>query len=150
SPSAVESVVESIQNYFGGNARVFSSTALLQTVQSITTQLTIFLGSVAVVTLFVAAVGITNTMFVSVMERTREIGILKALGYSPKQILSLFLSEAALTGILGSIFGTMLGVVLSYLIGGGIPSFSFRPPGPGARPGQSQTTSYSPVFSPEL
>jgi len=150
SPSVVDSVIESIQNYFGGNARVFSSTALLQTVQSITTQLTIFLGSVAVVTLFVAAVGITNTMFVSVMERTREIGILKALGYSPKQILSLFLAEAALTGILGSIFGTILGVILSYLIGGGIPSFSFRPPGPGARPGQSQTTSYSPVFSPEL
>ncbi|MEM2107528.1 MAG: ABC transporter permease, partial [Candidatus Bathyarchaeia archaeon] len=87
SPSVVDSVVESIQNYFGGNARVFSSTALLQTVQSITTQLTIFLGSVAVVTLFVAAVGITNTMFVSVMERTREIGILKSLGYSPRQIL---------------------------------------------------------------
>ncbi|MGQ9542500.1 MAG: ABC transporter permease [Candidatus Bathyarchaeia archaeon] len=151
SPSVVDSVVESIQNYFGGNARVFSSSALLQTVQSITTQLTIFLGGVAVVTLFVAAVGITNTMFVSVMERTREIGILKALGYSPKQILSLFLAEATLTGILGSIFGTMLGVGLSFFLGGGIPTFRFpSPPGARAATGQSSYGAYAPVFSPEL
>jgi len=152
SPEVVNNVVDSIQNYFGGNARVFSSTALLQTVQSITGQLTLFLGGVAAVTLVVAAVGIANTMFVSVMERTREIGILKAIGYRPKQIMSLFLSEAALTGIMGGIIGTLLGVVLSFFLGGGMSSFSFRPPPMGGSRTQTQSTgtSYSPVFSPEL
>jgi putative ABC transport system permease protein len=157
SPEVVDSVVASIQNYFGGNARVFSSSALLQTVQSITGQLTIFLGGVAVVTLVVAAVGITNTMFVSVMERTREIGILKALGYKPRQIMSLFLWEAALTGVIGSIFGTLVGTGLSFFLGGGIPSFSFRPPGSPAGAGARTPAvtspyggAYSPVFSAEL
>ncbi len=153
SPNVVDSVVASIQNYFGGNARVFSSTALLETVQSITDQLTIFLGGVATVTLVVAAVGITNTMFVSVMERTREIGILKALGYRPRQIMSLFLAEAALTGIIGSIFGTILGVGLSFFLGGGLPFFGFRTPGPspGGRPMNNYGgASYAPAFSSEL
>jgi len=154
SPDSVNDVLTSIQNYFGGNARVFSSTAMLQTVQSITAQLTLFLGGVAAVTLVVAAVGIANTMFVSVMERTREIGILKAIGYRPKQIMSLFLAEAALTGVAGAILGTLTGIVLSYFLGGGMASsFSFRPPGMGGRPGGSATSSgssYSPVFSTQL
>lgn len=151
SPDVVDSVVTLIQNYFGSNARIFSSSAMLETVQSITSQMTLFMGGVAVVTLVVAAVGITNTMFVSVMERTREIGILKAIGYGPKQILSLFLSEAALTGVVGSIFGTLVGVVLSFFLGGGISSMSFSPPGPGG-PGRSSqsSSSYAPVFSSEL
>ena len=63
--------------------------------------------------------------------------------------MSLFLSEAALTGVIGSIFGTMLGVVLAFFLGGGVQSLSFQPPaGPGAR--SSSQSSYSPVFSPEL
>jgi putative ABC transport system permease protein len=154
SPDVVNDVLASIQSYFGGNARVFSSTAMLQTVQSITGSLTLFLGGVAAVTLVVAAVGIANTMFVSVMERTREIGIMKAIGYRPKQILSLFLSEAALTGVAGAIVGTLFGIFLSYLLGGNISSsFTFAPRGfsPGARsPVQSSGTSYSPVFSTQL
>lgn len=152
SPEVVNTVVDSIQNYFGGNARVFSSSALLQTVQSITGQLTLYLGGVAAVTLVVAAVGIANTMFVSVMERTREIGILKAIGYRPRQIMSLFLSEAALTGIMGSILGTLLGVVLSFFLGGGMSAFSFRPPpmGGARTTAPSTGTSYSPVFSTQL
>jgi len=150
SPDVVEQVVNSITEYFGGNARVFTATAMLETVQSISSQMTVFLGGVAVVTLVVAAVGITNTMFVSVMERTREIGILKSLGYRPREIMFLFLSEAALTGVIGSIFGTILGVIISFFLGGGIPSFSFGPP-PGSRTsGSDLYGSYTPVFSPEL
>ncbi|MGC8961280.1 MAG: ABC transporter permease [Candidatus Bathyarchaeia archaeon] len=151
SPSRVESVVTSLQNYFGGNARVASSSAFLSTVQSITSQLTLFLGSVAVVSLVVAGVGIANTMYISVVERTREIGILKAIGYTPKQILSLFIAEAAVTGMLGSIFGTLAGVLLSFLLGGSLPFFSFRPPG-GGGPGQTPfaAASFTPVFSADL
>lgn len=156
SPDTVDFVVTSLQNYFGTNARVTSSSAFLSTVQSISSQLTLFLGSVATVSLFVAGVGITNTMYISVIERTREIGILKAIGFRPKQILSLFLWEAAVTGMLGSVFGTLTGVGLSFLLGGGLPFFGGgRPAGGGAGaggPGQSAlgATSFSPVFSANL
>ena len=158
SPDVVNSVVTSLQTHFGSNARVTSSSAFLSTVQSITGQLTIFLGSVATVSLFVAGVGITNTMYISVIERTREIGILKAIGFRPKQILSLFLWEAAVTGMLGSVFGTLTGVGLSYLLGGGLPFFGGArtsgggAPGGGGGPGQTVlgASSFSPVFSANL
>ncbi len=96
SPDVVSSVVTSITNYFGSNMRASSSSAFLSSVQSINSQLTLFLGAVATVSLFVAGVGITNTMYISVIERTCEIGILKAIGFRPKQIMSLFLWEELL------------------------------------------------------
>jgi len=154
SPDVVDSLVTSLETYFGSNARVSSSSAFLSTVQSISSQLTLFLGSVAAVSLLVAGVGISNTMYISVMERTREIGILKAIGFRPKQILSLFLWEAAVTGLMGSIFGTLMGVGLAYLLGGGMFSFGGRARvgGGGGGPGgpMSLSTSFSPVFSANL
>ena len=154
SPDVVDSLVTSLETYFGSNARVSSSSAFLSTVQSISSQLTLFLGSVAAVSLLVAGVGISNTMYISVMERTREIGILKAIGFRPKQILSLFLWEAAVTGLMGSIFGTLMGVGLAYLLGGGMFSFGGRTRvgGGGGGPGgpMSLSTSFSPVFSANL
>jgi putative ABC transport system permease protein len=68
--------------------------------------------------LIVATVGIVNTMYVSVIERTREIGVLKAIGYKQRQIMVMFLSEAALTGSLGAVCGLLLGYALSFLVGG--------------------------------
>jgi putative ABC transport system permease protein len=157
SADVVNSVITSLTDYFGANARITSSSAFLSTVQSITSQLTVFLGSIATVSLFVAGVGITNTMYVSVIERTREIGVLKALGFRPTQILSLFLAEAAVTGMLGSIFGTMAGVALSFMLGGGLPFGARRVQGGGGGfggPGGGQAafgaTSFSPVFSVNL
>ena len=113
--------------------------------------MTVFLGSIGAVSLFVAAVGITNTMFVSVMERTREIGILKALGYRPRQIMAMFLSEAALSGVVGGVGGTILGYALSFILGGSLSSFSGLGMG-GGPPGQTSSTSsttFTPVFTPE-
>ena len=156
SPDVVDTLVTTLETYFGSNARVSSSSAFLSTVQSISSQLTLFLGSVAAVSLLVAGVGISNTMYISVMERTREIGILKAIGFRPKQILSLFLWEAAVTGLMGSIFGTLMGVGLAYLLGGGMFSFGggARVGGGGGGPGgpssMSLSTSFSPVFSANL
>jgi len=158
SADVVNSVITSLTNYFGANARITSSSAFLSTVQSITSQLTVFLGSIATVSLFVAGVGITNTMYVSVIERTREIGVLKALGFRPTQILSLFLAEAAVTGMLGSIFGTMAGVGLSFLLGGGLPFGAGRRVegggggfgGAGGAQSALGATSFSPVFSANL
>ena len=69
---------------------------------------------VAVVALIVAAIGITNTMIMSVLERTREIGILKALGARDRHIRLIFVVEGVLMGILGSGLGTALGWLASF------------------------------------
>jgi len=144
----VTTVQQEIESYYGTQVRVMNAGSMLSSVESITSQMTVFLGSIGAVSLFVAAVGITNTMFVSVMERTREIGILKALGYRPKQIMGMFLSEAILSGIVGGVGGTVLGYVLSFLIGGAMPmSGGFSMSGPGRT---SSSTTFTPVFTPEL
>ena len=70
------------------------------------------LGSVGGLALLVASIGIANTMIMSVYERTKEIGILKAVGASPGQIRGLFVVEASLIGLLGGVVGTILGWLL--------------------------------------
>jgi len=70
------------------------------------------LGSVGGLALLVASIGIANTMIMSVYERTKEIGILKAVGASPGQIRALFVVEASLIGLLGGVVGTILGWLL--------------------------------------
>jgi len=145
-PEDVTTVQQKIESYYGTQVRVMSAGAMLSSIESITSQMTVFLGSIGGVSLFVAAVGITNTMFVSVMERTREIGILKALGYRPRQIMGMFLSEAILSGVLGGVGGTILGYALSFIIGGALPmSGGFGPPGQ-----TRSSTAFTPVFTPEL
>jgi putative ABC transport system permease protein len=145
----VSNVQNTLTTYYGNNVRIISPGQILSSIQSITGQLTVFLGSIGAVSLFVATVGIVNTMYVSVMERTREIGILKAIGYRPKQIMGMFLSEAALTGVFGGICGLILGYALSFLMGGmlrgaTIGGFARGPGGGGAG------TAIVPVFSTEL
>ena len=75
------------------------------------------LGGIAAISLVVAGVGIINTMTISVMERTREIGTLKALGAKNWEVLFMFLSEAVLTGAVGGIIGAVGGFGLSIAIG---------------------------------
>ena len=85
--------------------------------------LTMFLTAIAAVALLVGAVGIANTMFTAVLEKTREIGIMKALGARNKDILAIFLLNAFLIGLIGGIIGVILGYLLSgvlpMLMGGG-------------------------------
>ncbi len=143
----VANVQDTIQTYYSNNVRVISPGQILSTIQSITGQLTVFLGSMGAVSLFVATVGIVNTMYVSVMERTREIGILKAIGYKPKQIMGMFLSEAALTGVIGAFCGLILGYALSFLMGGLLGGATLFGRGPG---GGGGGVTIQPVFSTEL
>jgi putative ABC transport system permease protein len=75
------------------------------------------LGGIAAISLLVAGVGIINTMTISVIERTHEIGILKAIGATSKDVLLLFLSEATITGIVGGILGSIFGFVLGKIVG---------------------------------
>jgi putative ABC transport system permease protein len=149
----VTNVQTAIETYYGDQIRIISPGQILSSIQSITGQLTLFLGSIGAVSLFVATVGIVNTMYVSVMERTREIGILKAIGYRPKEIMGMFLAEAAITGAVGAISGLLLGYVLSFLMGGmfvgGGSTGGGRGGGGGFFFGGGGTT-IQPVFSAEL
>jgi putative ABC transport system permease protein len=151
SANVVSTVQTAIESQYGSNVRVTNAGSISSSVESISSQMTVFLGAIGGVSLFVAAVGITNTMFVSVMERTREIGVLKALGYQSKQILSIFLSEAVVTGAIGGIFGTILGYILSFLMGGMLPmgggSIGGGPMGGGS---SSTTSTTTPIFTANL
>ena len=75
--------------------------------------MTLFLTAIAAVSLLVGAVGIANTMFTSVLEKTKEIGIMKAIGARNKDILLIFLLNAGLIGLVGGLIGVVFGVMLS-------------------------------------
>ncbi len=75
------------------------------------------LGGIAAISLIVGGVGIMNIMFVSVTERTREIGLRKAIGASSHNILSQFLLEAVILSLLGGLIGVLFGILSSALLG---------------------------------
>jgi putative ABC transport system permease protein len=104
---------------------------LLQTANQITGFITIFLGSVAGISLLVGGIGIMNIMLVSVTERTREIGIRKAIGAKRSDILTQFLIEATVVSVVGGAIGILLGAGGSRLLNG------LRLGGPGAQPIQT-------------
>lgn len=92
--------------------RVQSVKMMLDMANRATVVMEAMLGSVGALALFVASIGIANTMVMAVYERTREIGILKAVGASPGDIRALFVVESALIGLLGGVVGTVLGWLL--------------------------------------
>ena len=89
---------------------------LLSSFGTILNILTAFLSGIAGISLLVGAIGITNTMYTSVLERTREIGIMKAIGAKNKDILLIFLIEAGLLGLVGGVIGVLLGIGLSKIV----------------------------------
>ncbi len=96
---------------------IFTQQDFLDTAQTITSVLTIFLGGIAAISLLVGGIGIMNIMLVSVTERTREIGLRKALGARRLDILVQFLAESALLSMIGGLIGIGLGATLSYIVG---------------------------------
>jgi putative ABC transport system permease protein len=95
---------------------ILSQAELLQSVNLIGQALTLLLASIASITLLVAGIGIMNIMIVSVTERTREIGIRKAVGAKKRDILFQFLIEAMTVSVLGGTIGIVAGVAISSLI----------------------------------
>ncbi|WP_459202291.1 ABC transporter permease [Methanococcus sp. CF] len=95
------------------NFSVLTSEQLAESINSIFSVLTIFLVGVAGISLLVGAVGISNTMHMSILERRKDIGILKALGAENNTILSIFVVEAGFLGLFGGIIGTILGILIA-------------------------------------
>jgi putative ABC transport system permease protein len=96
---------------------VFSQDDFVETAKTITGVLTIFLGGIAGISLLVGGIGIMNIMLVSVTERTREIGLRKALGARKKDILIQFLTESSLLSLLGGVIGIGLGWLIAFIVG---------------------------------
>jgi putative ABC transport system permease protein len=96
---------------------IFDQTQLLEAASSISGTLTLLLGGIASISLVVGGIGIMNIMLVSVRERTREIGIRKAIGARGRDILAQFLVEALTVSLLGGLIGIAVGLGVSALIG---------------------------------
>jgi putative ABC transport system permease protein len=96
---------------------VLSQSDFLETVSTITGVFTTFLGGIAAISLLVGGIGIMNIMLVSVSERTREIGLRKALGARKRDILIQFLTESSLLSLIGGMVGIALGWLIAFAVG---------------------------------
>ncbi len=96
---------------------VFTQQDFLSTASTITSVLTIFLGGIAAISLLVGGIGIMNIMLVSVTERTREIGLRKAVGAHRRDILIQFLTESSVLSLFGGLIGIALGWSISFAVG---------------------------------
>ncbi len=113
--AAVESYLEkAFENYntrsFGTQYSVFNQTEMLSTLNETTNTLTLMLGGIAAISLLVGGIGIMNIMLVSVSERTREIGIRKAIGAARGNILMQFLIESLVVSLMGGLLGLAISV----------------------------------------
>jgi len=96
---------------------IFSQQDFVDTAQMITGVLTIFLGGIAAISLLVGGIGIMNIMLVSVTERTREIGLRKAIGARKRDIMIQFLTESSLLSLFGGLIGIGFGWLIGYIVG---------------------------------
>lgn len=119
--SKVDSVAEAIEKKldkeYGEDAfMAMTNEQVMESIGSIFSVVTFVIGGIASISMIVAGVGISNTMLTSVVERTREIGVMKAIGATNYNILEIFLIESAILGLLGGVIGCVVGIVLSELI----------------------------------
>lgn len=136
SPDDNDKVEASITKSYGKNIGVMSPKAMASTIQEVMGTFIGFLSAIGAVSMFVGAVGIITTLYTSVMERTREIGLLKAIGYTRETVLLMFLTESFAIGLVGALLGVILGIVGAYVLIGVLPF------------GAGQEISISPWFSP--
>jgi putative ABC transport system permease protein len=104
--------------------QVFALTDILDTLNTITGLLTIFLALIASISLLVGGIGIMNIMLVTVTERTREIGLRKAVGAQRPDIVTQFLTEAIVLAMVGGLIGTLIAVGFSALATAAIPDLT--------------------------
>jgi putative ABC transport system permease protein len=118
----IDAIEQEIRKLYGNNIGITTVQAIIETIKEFTSGISAFLLSIAVVSLIVGAVGIITTLYTSVVERTREIGTLKAIGARDSYVLSLFLVEALLIGMLGATSGSATGIIFGYLLSSGMAS----------------------------
>lgn len=111
--SVVPTVIEAVEEL---NVETQSLEAILDVANQVLSLLQALLGSVGALALLVAALGVANTMMMAIYERTREIGVLKALGASRGEIRTLFTVEAGMLGFIGGVFGLIFGFLLGKLV----------------------------------
>ena len=128
-PDSVSTVQQEIKDSYGNNIGVNTVQAILKTIQQATAGINAFLTSIGIISLVVGAVGVITTLYTAVIERTREIGTLKAIGAQNKDILFLFLVEAFLIGLFGATIGILVGLGFGYAL-----SDIMRESGGGNRP----------------
>ncbi len=116
SNATITSATSAIKDLFSNQVSVTSATAVLNILGNVFSVIQLFLGGIAAISLLVAGIGIMNIMIVSLMERTREIGILKALGMKNRTVLSVFLSESIIIGLMGAIIGIVSGWILANIV----------------------------------
>jgi len=121
-PIAQEEIVQILRNRHRteiglDDFTIFTQEDFLSLAGTITGVLTIFLGGIAAISLLVGGIGIMNIMLVSVTERTREIGLRKAIGARKRDILIQFLTESALLSMFGGFIGIIFGWVISFAVG---------------------------------
>ncbi len=97
---------------------VQTPTQVLSAVNTILLAVNIIVTGIAAISLFVGGVGIANTMFTSVLERTKEIGTMKAIGAKNSDILSIFLIESGMLGLAGGLIGATLGIIIAFGVSG--------------------------------
>jgi putative ABC transport system permease protein len=116
SPALVTQVTSELTALYGSDARITSVSSILSTITSVTQSTGTLLEAVGSISVLVAFIAIMTTEFTSVIERTKEIGILKALGANSRTIMFNFISEALATGFIGGIIGAAVGSGLSFFI----------------------------------
>lgn len=122
SAEVIDAIEQEIRKLYGNNIGITTVKAIIKTVEEFTSGISSFLLSIAIVSLIVGAVGIITTLYTSVVERTREIGTLKAIGARDTYVLSLFLVEALLIGILGASSGLLTGIAFGFVLSSGVGS----------------------------
>jgi len=103
-----------IENAFNNKVLVVSSASIFNTINSVMIQVQTLMTGVIGISLLVAGVGIMNIMIISLMERTKEIGIMKAIGMKDGTVLAVFISESIIMGLVGTVSGIGLGYLLAY------------------------------------
>ncbi len=115
-PSRVEEITSEIKELYGTSVSITSFYAIAQIASSITGAVNFMTFAASLAAFAVAVAGVAATMITSVIERTREIGVLKALGFTDGQVLVLILSEGILMSIIGGGIGIALGVIGAYIL----------------------------------
>ena len=117
-----------IERHDEDDVTVVSQDSIVSSFDAILNALTMVVAAIAAVSLTVAGIGIMNVMLVSVSERTREIGLLKAVGVARRQILAVFVAEAGLLSTIGGLLGLALGWALVAILVGIFPALPASPP----------------------